>query len=124
MVDDRQAVVARFINFPVGEARAEAVRVVEAVEIFMEIVSIVSEMVHTDTVAVYRVKEDSPYLRLINALNEESAQEGKSWNLTAYPDIQASVIAGELYQGDVWKGEPAIVLPILYQGNCVDAILI
>lgn len=92
--------------------------------IFMEIVSIVSEMVHTDTVAVYRVKEDSPYLRLINALNEESAQEGKSWNLTAYPDIQASVIAGELYQGDVWKGEPAIVLPILYQGNCVAAILI
>ncbi len=92
--------------------------------IFMEIVHIVSEMVHTETVAVYRVKEGSPYLRLLNALNEESAQEGKSWNLSAYPKIRECVRAGELYQGDVWKGEPAIVLPILYQNNSVAVILI
>ncbi len=98
--------------------------VLQPERIFMEIVHIVSEMVHTDTVAVYRVKEDSPYLRLINALNEGSVQEGKSWNLSAYPDIQASVSTGELYQGDVWKGEPAVVLPILYQGQCVSVILI
>lgn len=92
--------------------------------IFMEIIQIISEMVHTDTVAVYLVKENSPYLRLINALNEESTQGGKSWDVYLYPDIRASIDAGELYQGNIWKGEPAIVLPILHQGKCVSAILI
>lgn len=92
--------------------------------IFMEIVHIISEMIHTDTVAVYLVKESSPYLRLANALNEASVQGGKSWDISALPDIQACLDAGELYQGDVWDGGPSVVLPILYQGRCVAAILI
>ena len=92
--------------------------------IFMEIVHIIAQMVHTDTVAVYAVKEGSTYLRLINALNEKSVQEGKSWNISQNPDIRAAMDAGELYQGDVWSGEPAAVLPILYQEKCVAVILI
>lgn len=92
--------------------------------IFMEIVNIIAQMVHTDTVAVYAVKEGSPYLRLINALNEESVQGGKSWDISQYPDIRTAMNAGELYQGDVWSGEPAAVLPILYQERCVAVILI
>lgn len=92
--------------------------------IFMEIVNIIAEMIHTDTVAVYAVKEGSTYLRLINALNEKSVQGGKSWDISQYPDIRAAMDAGELYQGDVWSREPAVVLPILYQERCVAVILI
>lgn len=92
--------------------------------IFMEIVHIIAQMIHTDTVAVYAVKEGSAYLRLINALNEASAQGGKSWDISQHPDIRAAMDAGELFQGDVWSGEPAVVLPILYQESCVAVILI
>ena len=92
--------------------------------IFMEIVNIIAQMIHTDTVAVYAVKEGSTYLRLINALNEKSVQGGKSWDISQYPDIRAAMDMGELYQGDVWNGEPAVVLPILYQERCVAVILI
>ncbi len=92
--------------------------------IFMEIVHIISEMMHTDTTAVYLVKENSPYLRLANALNEASVQKGKSWDISGLPAVRACMKAGELYQGDVWKGEPAAVLPIHYQKKCVAVILI
>ena len=61
--------------------------VLEPDRIFMEIMSIISELVHTDTVAVYRVRAGSPYLRLINALNEESIAGGKSWDVSPYPQI-------------------------------------
>lgn len=98
--------------------------VLQPERIFMEIVHIVADMVHTDTVAVYRVKKKNPYLRLISALNGASPMEGKSWDLSACPGIRASVNAGELYQGDVWQGEPAVVLPILYREECVAVILI
>lgn len=91
--------------------------------IFMEMMQVVSEMVHTDTVAVYRVsrKENSTYLRLINALQEMT---GKSWNIKEHPGIQKTMQTGELYQGNVWKGEPAIVLPVMYQGKCTVLIRI
>lgn len=91
--------------------------------IFMEMMQVVSEMVHTDTVAVYRVsrKESSTYLRLINALQEMT---GKSWNIKEHPGIQKTMQTGELYQGNVWKGEPAIVLPVMYQGKCTVLIRI
>lgn len=92
--------------------------------IFMEIVNIIAQMVHTDTVAVYRVNGDSPYLRLLNALNEKSVQGGKTWDISEYPAVRASMDAGTLYQGDEWDKEPSVVLPILYQGKCVSVILI
>lgn len=93
-------------------------------KILSEIVHITSEMMHTDTVAVYLVKENGPYLRLANALNEKSAWGGKSWNISEFPEIQACLKVGELYEGDIWKGEPSIVLPIRYQGICIAAVLI
>lgn len=91
--------------------------------IFMEMMQVISEMVHTDTVAVYRVSnvEDSTYLRLINALQEMA---GKSWNIKEHQGIQKAMQTGELYQGNVWKGEPAIVLPVMYQGKCTVLIRI
>lgn len=92
--------------------------------IFMEIVHIIAEMLHTDTAAVYLVKENSPYLRLANALNEASVQGGKSWDISGLPQLRSCLNAGELYQGNIWEGEPSIVLPILYQGKCVAAVLV
>ena len=98
--------------------------VLEPDRIFMEIMQIVASLLHTDTVAVYRVKENSPYLRLLNALNEASTAEGKSWDISPYPDIRKAMEKGELYQGDIWNEKPAVVLPILYQDMCVAVILI
>ncbi len=111
-------------GFPKLYSIISRLMVLQPDRIFMEIVHIVAEMVHTDTVAVYRVRENSSYLRLINALNEASAIQGKSWDLSEWPQIREAIDAGTLYQGNIWKKEPAIVLPILYQETCVAAILI
>lgn len=92
--------------------------------IFMEIVHIIAEMLHTDTAAVYLVRENSPYLRLANALNEASVQGGKSWDISGLPQLGACMNAGELYQGNIWEGEPSVVMPIQYQGKCVAAVLV
>lgn len=98
--------------------------VLEPDRIFMEIMRVISELLHTDTVAVYRVKENSPYVRLVNVLHEDSAEGGKSWDLSSYPDIRKAMDAGELYQGDIWQNKPAVVLPILYRETCIAVILI
>lgn len=98
--------------------------VLEPDRIFMEIMSIISELIHTNTVAVYRVREGSLYLRLVNALNEESTAGGKSWDVSPYPQIVKCMEQGELYQGAFGSEEAAVTLPILYQNSCVAVILI
>lgn len=81
-------------------------------------------MINTRRVAVYKANENSSYLRLVNALNEESIISGKSWNLDNYPKIKATIQKGELYQGNVWNKEPAIVVPISHEGKSIAVILI
>lgn len=98
--------------------------VVEPDRIFMEIMTIVSELARTDTVAVYRVNEGRPYLRLINALNGASAEGGKTWDLTSLPHIREALDRGELYQSPLGSGEPDVTLPVLHQGKCVAAIVV
>lgn len=111
-------------GFPKLYQMVSRLMVLEPDRIFMEIVHIIAEMLHTDTAAVYLVKEDSPYLRLANALNEASVQGGKSWDISGVPKLSACLEEGELYQGNIWEGEPSIVLPIQYQGKCVAAVLV
>ena len=111
-------------GFPKLYHMVSRLMVQEPDRIFMEIMQVVSELVHTDTVAVYRVKEGSPYLRLINALNDRSAMDGKSWDLSASPEIGGAVARGELYQGGLEEGNPALVLPILCGGTPEAVILI
>lgn len=98
--------------------------VLEPDRIFMEMMDVVSELVRTDTVAVYRVNGDSPFLRLVNARNEASVEGGKTWNLSGLPQIQEALRRGELYQGPLGSGEPAVTLPVCHQGACVAAIVI
>ena len=81
--------------------------------ILMETMQVVSELVRTDTVAVYQGQAGSPWLRLVAALGDDSVMNGKSWNLSDFPRIYNAVARGELYQGELGSGEPAVVLPIV-----------
>ena len=92
--------------------------------ILMETMQVVSELVRTDTVAVYQGQEGSPWLRLVGALGDSSVMDGKSWNLSGFPRIWDAVDRGELYQGEVGSGEPAVVLPIVCQGVSQAVVLI
>ena len=92
--------------------------------ILMETIQVISELVRTDTVAVYQGQAGSPWLRLVGALNDSSVMEGKSWNLTNFPRIYTAVARGELYQGDVGSGEPSAVLPIVCRDVPAAVVLI
>lgn len=85
--------------------------------ILMETMQVISELIRTDTVAVYQGQAGSPWLRLVGALGDSSVMAGKSWNLADFPRIYHAVARGELYQGALGSGEPAVVLPIV----CRDA---
>ena len=92
--------------------------------ILMETMQVISELVRTDTVAVYQGQAGSPWLRLVGALGDNSVMNGKSWNLSDFPHIYNAIMRGELYQGDLGSGEPAVVLPIVCQGVPRAVILI
>lgn len=96
----------------------------EPERILTETMDIISELVLTDTVAVYWGKVNDPYFRLMNALNERSAMDGKTWNLSDTPKIYEAVKNGELYQGEIGSNEPAVVLPILCNGVSETVIVI
>lgn len=92
--------------------------------IFMECLQVVAELMQTKTVAVYKVNRSNGYLRLIASLNARSAVEGNSWNLKKYPDLEKAIKENRVYEGDIWKGEPAIVLPISSSNGCEAAVFI
>ncbi len=92
--------------------------------ILMETVQVISELVRTDTVAVYQGQAGSPWLRLVGALSDNSVMEGRSWNLSNFPWIYTAVTRGELYQGKLGSGEPAIVLPIVCRDAPAAVVLI
>lgn len=92
--------------------------------ILMETMQVISELVRTDTVAVYQGQAGSPWFRLVGALGDSSAMDGKTWNLSAFPRIYDAVARGELYQGEFGSGEPAAVLPVVCRGIPEAVILI
>ncbi len=92
--------------------------------IFMEVLHVVEELLNTDTVCVYKVNPNTPYVRLIASLNDESPMSGKSWDLGEYPEIRKAIEKGEMYEGDIWKKEPAIVLPVISPEGCQAIIVI
>lgn len=92
--------------------------------ILMETMQVISQLVRTDTVAIYRGQAGNPWLRLAGALSDRSTMDGKSWNLLDYPKICDAVARGELYLGELGTGEPAAVLPIVCRGVPEAVILI
>ena len=98
--------------------------VLEPERILMETMQVISELVRTDTVAVYQGQAGSPWLRLVGALSDSSVMEGKSWNLSNFPKIYTAVAQGRLYQGKLGSGEPAIVLPIVCRDSPAAVVLI
>lgn len=102
----------------------QKIDVLESNRIFMEILHVVEDMMGTNTVAVYKAKSSGRYLRLISSLNEESLLEKRSIDLEAYPYIKRSIANNELYEGDIWRKEPALVLPVAIEGECEAVIII
>ena len=49
---------------------------------------------------------------------------GKSWNIASNAALAAAIARGDLYQGDVWNGEPAVVLPVQYHSKTIAVIVI
>lgn len=111
-------------GFPKLYSLVSRLMVQEPDRILMETMQVISELIHTDTVAVYQGQAESPWLRLVGALGDSSAMDGKTWNLSGSPGIYDAVVRGELYQGEFGSGEPAIVLPIICQGVPEAVILI
>lgn len=102
----------------------QKIDVLESDRIFMEILHVIEDMMGTDTVAVYKAKTGGRYLRLISALNEESLLQKRSVDLEAHPYIKKAVLNNEMYEGDVWKKQPALVLPVSIAGECKAVIII
>ena len=98
--------------------------VLEPNKIFMEINYVVSDLLKTDTVAVYRKDENSSYLRLVASLNEKSTYGGKSWNLSVYPEIEEKVLQNEIAVGKAWSEEPGMTIPIFVEGICAAVIVV
>lgn len=111
-------------GFPKLYSIVSRLMVEEPERILMETMQVISELVRTDAVAVYQGQANTPYLRLVNALNDRAAMDGKTWNLSAYPKIYDAVVRGELYQGELGSDEPAVVIPIVCRDVPEAVILI
>ena len=111
-------------GFPKLYGLVSRLMVQEPDRILMETMQVISELVRTDTVAVYQGRAGSPWLRLVEAVSDSSTMGGKTWNLLDSPKIYDAVARGELYQGEFGSGEPAIVLPIVCHGVPEAVVLI
>lgn len=109
-------------SIPQLYALTEKLMVLSPDRIFMEILQVMAQLTESNTVAVYSVNPNSSYLRLVTALNDESAVMGKSWNISGNPRLQEAIEKGQLYQGDVWNGDLAVVLPIQYHMQSIAVI--
>ncbi len=100
------------------------INVLQPERIFIEILKVVSDIMKSDTVCVYSAKKNSPYLRLVTQLNEESVMGGKSWNIREIPGIYETIQNNDIFVGNIWKKEPAFVAPIMNNGKCIAVIVI
>ena len=100
------------------------ISLLEPERIFMEVLRVVSEIMETNTVSVYWLSKNSTYSRLITSLNEESVFQEKSVDLSHYPGLLAAIEKGEVYRGNRWNAEPALVAPVVYHNECVAMIVI
>lgn len=79
-------------GFPKLYSLVSRLMVQEPERILMETMQVISELVRTDTVAVYQGQAGSPWLRLVGALSDSSAMDGKTWNLSGSPQIYDAVV--------------------------------
>ncbi len=93
-------------------------------KIFIEVNYVISDLLRTETVAVYRTDKNSKYLRLLSSLNEKSAFGGKTWNLEPFPEIYERIQEGEIAIGKAWTEEPAMTIPIRSGGELISVIAI
>ena len=99
--------------------------VLEPEKIFAGIVSVVRDVMDTDTVSVYSVNPNSQYARLIVSANNESIFQGKSINLRNFPKLMETLSNNEIFVGSQWsKDEPSFAAPIFDNGKFIAIILI
>lgn len=101
-----------------------SLNVLEPERILMQIIQVVGELLDTNTVAVYKVSQKSSYLRLVSSMNQESIMDGNSWNLAKYPNIQEALKVQDIYEGDIWNGEPAVVASVRNKEESIALIVI
>ncbi len=102
----------------------KSINVLDPDRIFWEVLKVLQEMLNTNTAAVYRYQAGKPFLRLLTSLNPESVMGGRSWNISESPEIVNAVSRGNIYEGNVWENEPAVILPIGSDGeNKVVAVI-
>ncbi len=100
------------------------INVLQPEKIFYEILNITSDIMETNTVAVYVTNKNSSYVRLTVALNKESIYSGKSWNLNNDVDIKEAIEKGEVYIGNKWDVKPLFVAPVMNANECIAIIVI
>lgn len=88
------------------------IQVLEEGRIIMGVINVIQDLLNTNTVSIYRYNHKSPFLRLLGSLNEDSLVDGRSWNIDKYPKIKQVIERHEIYEGDIWNGEPAIVMSV------------
>ena len=103
---------------------AKKIMVLNPERIFMEVLQVISDVIDTQTVAIYMKNGENPHLRLLNFLNEESTMGGKSWNISNHLLMQDALEKDKIYHGNVWDGEPAVVVPITRQEKGVVVLVI
>lgn len=102
----------------------QKISVLEPARISMEVLHVVADIMNTNTVSVYLTNSQSSYVRLVASLNEESVYVGKSWNLSEYKEIKDAMQQGDIYLGDRFHDEPAMIAPILNHSECYAIIVI
>lgn len=110
-------------SFPRIYSMIKGIMSVDKDRIFMDVVKVVSDLINTDTVAVYIVDGGSKYLRLVCSMNEKSQVGGRSFSLVDQPKLYDKILRGEIHRGGL-KDDINTILPIKCDGRVVACIVI
>lgn len=93
--------------------------------VFYEAVDVCEEILGNSYVAIYSIKENSPFARLYVCSRRCLDNAGKSLRITDYPELLSSLENNETFVNrNALKGYPAYATPIRRDGVLVGMILI
>jgi nucleoside-diphosphate-sugar epimerase len=93
--------------------------------LFSSIITVLVDVLETDSVSVYTYDTKSGYARLIGAKSDDAVFMAKSFKLSDYPEMEQKLINNDIFVGDQWaNGSPAMAGPIFHKGSIIAVILI
>ncbi|MEG0854422.1 MAG: NAD(P)-dependent oxidoreductase [Angelakisella sp.] len=93
--------------------------------IFASITKIFEEVMETKTVSVYSYTATRGYARLMSSLNDSSIFAGKSFKLSAFPEMEAKLSANEVFIGNQFnENSPSMAGAVFHKGNMIAIIII